>query len=62
VHVAKVGSPDIARDLALRDRLRSDPAAAGEYEALKRGLAAELVDYRPAYTEGKSEFILRLTS
>ena len=43
--------------LAFRDALRMDRALAYEYERLKVRLAAEHVDNREAYTEGKTLFI-----
>ena len=47
-----------ARDrLAFRDALRSDPALAAEYAALKLRLAAEHAQDREAYTEAKSGFV-----
>jgi GrpB-like predicted nucleotidyltransferase (UPF0157 family) len=45
--------------LAFRDLLRSDPAVALEYDALKRDLAARHRDDREAYTDAKSPFIER---
>jgi len=49
-----------ARMLAFRDTLRSDPALAAEYAALKRDLARRFPDDRSAYTDGKSEFVARV--
>jgi GrpB-like predicted nucleotidyltransferase (UPF0157 family) len=46
--------------LAFRDALRSDPALAAEYEALKLRLAAEYGGDRVAYTEGKRPFVVRV--
>ena len=46
--------------LLFRDYLISHPAVARQYEALKRGLAAEHPNDRLAYTTGKTEFILRI--
>jgi GrpB-like predicted nucleotidyltransferase (UPF0157 family) len=44
-------------ELAFRDRLRADGAAAAEYESLKRELAARYAGDREAYTEAKAAFI-----
>jgi GrpB-like predicted nucleotidyltransferase (UPF0157 family) len=55
--VCAAGSPALARHLALRDRLRADPEAAGAYADLKRSLAARFGDDRAAYTDAKSAFI-----
>jgi GrpB-like predicted nucleotidyltransferase (UPF0157 family) len=61
IHVVEAGGEEERRTLAFRDRLRSDPAAAREYEALKRRLAPEHGGATPesvqAYVDGKSEFI-----
>ena len=43
--------------ILFRDALRSRPALAREYEALKRRLAAEVGDDRLAYLAGKAPFI-----
>jgi GrpB-like predicted nucleotidyltransferase (UPF0157 family) len=43
--------------LAFRDALRSDPALAAEYEALKFRLAHQHPDDRAAYTNGKRAFV-----
>ena len=48
--------------LAFRDRLRADPAAAAEYEALKRTLAVEHRDDREAYTDAKVAFVERVVA
>jgi GrpB-like predicted nucleotidyltransferase (UPF0157 family) len=49
-----------ARMLAFRDALRSDPALADEYSALKRDLAKRFPEDRSAYTDGKSSFVARV--
>ena len=46
--------------LAVRDCLRSDPAAAAEYGALKKRLAVRFADNIDAYIDGKTEFILAI--
>ncbi len=46
--------------LLFRDYLIGHPDAASEYGALKRRLAEEFPNDRAAYTEGKSEFIMRV--
>jgi GrpB-like predicted nucleotidyltransferase (UPF0157 family) len=46
--------------LAFRDALRRDPALAAEYEHLKLGLARAHPRDRLAYTEGKTDFVLRV--
>lgn len=50
---------ELERRLRFRDLLRSDPALARKYAALKRALAERHREDREAYTEAKSEFIHR---
>jgi GrpB-like predicted nucleotidyltransferase (UPF0157 family) len=57
LYVCPVGSPALARHLALRDLLRADPEAAAAYADLKRALAARFRHDRVAYTEAKTAFI-----
>jgi GrpB-like predicted nucleotidyltransferase (UPF0157 family) len=45
--------------LRFRDRLRTDPALAAEYAALKRALADRHRSDREAYTEAKAAFVKR---
>jgi GrpB-like predicted nucleotidyltransferase (UPF0157 family) len=59
LHLVPTGSPRFRDELDFRDRLRADPGLAGEYEQLKRGLAARFETDREAYTEAKGEFIRR---
>jgi GrpB-like predicted nucleotidyltransferase (UPF0157 family) len=47
--------------LLFRDYLIERPAVAREYETLKRRLAAASPTDRAAYTQGKSEFVVRVT-
>jgi GrpB-like predicted nucleotidyltransferase (UPF0157 family) len=64
IHVVQAGGDEERRTLAFRDRLRNDPAAAREYEALKRRLASQYHEATDAtveaYVEGKSDFIRRV--
>jgi GrpB-like predicted nucleotidyltransferase (UPF0157 family) len=46
--------------LAFRDVLRTAPAIAAEYAALKRQLASRYRDDRDAYTEAKAPFVQRV--
>jgi GrpB-like predicted nucleotidyltransferase (UPF0157 family) len=57
LHLVPSGSRRFQEELAFRDRLRSDPATAAEYAALKRRLAAIFEHDREAYTQGKADFI-----
>lgn len=56
VHLAPAGHP-VWRGRAFRDHLRSHPAAAARYAALKRRLATEYRTDREAYTQGKAAFV-----
>ena len=57
VHVSQV--PNLGWDarLLFRDRLRSDPALAAEYAALKQRLAAEFKSDKLAYCDAKTAFV-----
>jgi GrpB-like predicted nucleotidyltransferase (UPF0157 family) len=57
LYVSPTRSAELQAQVAFRDRLRSDPAVARAYVALKRELAERHPDDRLAYTEGKTEFI-----
>jgi len=47
--------------LLFRDYLIADPATAKEYETLKYALARDYPNDRIAYTNGKTEFVVRVT-
>lgn len=49
------------RELYFRDYLLEHPDTAKEYEALKQKLAEKYAHNRDAYTEGKKDFINRIT-
>ena len=57
LYVSPTTSAELHAQVAFRDRLRTDPAVAREYVALKRELAARHRNDRLAYTEAKTEFI-----
>ena len=57
LHLVPVGSPRYREELAFRDRLRSDPADARDYERLKHRLAVEFEHDGEGYTTAKSAFI-----
>jgi GrpB-like predicted nucleotidyltransferase (UPF0157 family) len=61
LHIAPAGHPTWGH-LAFRDHLRTHPAEAREYERLKRQLASKYPDDREAYTEGKGDYIKRVTA
>ncbi len=61
VHMAPAGH-EAWDAIAFRDRLRSNPAEAARYAALKRGLAATHREDRERYTLAKTEFVRQVTS
>ena len=60
LHCAPAGHP-MWECLAFRDHLRRCPEEARRYEQLKARLASEHRDDREAYTEGKGEYVKRVT-
>lgn len=58
LHLVPHHSRRFAATLAFRDLLRTDPARAADYEALKHRLAERFADDREAYTAAKADFIL----
>lgn len=60
VHAFRRDSPRVARHLRFRGYLRTHAAAAGEYGALKRRLAADHPNDAGAYQDGKADLIGRL--
>jgi GrpB-like predicted nucleotidyltransferase (UPF0157 family) len=58
LYVSPTDSEELRAQRAFRDRLRSNPALAAEYEALKRDLAVRFRDDRMGYTEAKSDFVI----
>jgi len=60
LHLVPYRSPLWTERIRFRDRLRSDPEVAREYEALKQSLAETYHYDREAYTEAKSPFIARV--
>jgi GrpB-like predicted nucleotidyltransferase (UPF0157 family) len=57
LYVSPTTSTELQAQVAFRDLLRTDPAVARAYVALKRELARRYCDDRNSYTEGKTEFI-----
>ncbi|NUT22765.1 MAG: GrpB family protein [Hamadaea sp.] len=57
LHVVAADDPQWSRYLAVRDRLRADPAAVARYSALKRELAVRYAADRRGYTSAKTEFM-----
>ena len=57
LHIVVFGSEEWIRRLKFRDALRSNPALASEYAALKARLADTYADDREAYTHAKADFV-----
>jgi GrpB-like predicted nucleotidyltransferase (UPF0157 family) len=57
LYVSPTDSEELRAQLAFRDRLRTNPALAAEYEALKRELAVRFRDDRMGYTDAKTDFV-----
>lgn len=57
LHLVPFDSPLWRERLAFRDALRSQPALAAEYAALKLRLAQQHRDDREAYTDAKTPFV-----
>jgi GrpB-like predicted nucleotidyltransferase (UPF0157 family)/ubiquinone/menaquinone biosynthesis C-methylase UbiE len=62
IHVVEAGGAEERRTLAFRDYLRAHPAAAREYEALKRRLAEQFSDAgsHEEYATAKGTFVERM--
>ena len=57
LHMVSFGSEFWLRHLLFRDHLRAHPEVAQAYEAVKLDLAARHPRDRPAYQDGKTDFI-----
>ena len=65
LHVVEETSPDWRGTLAFRDYLRTHPAVAAAYAAMKRDLAARHgsdPNERDDYRSGKAQFIAQITA
>jgi GrpB-like predicted nucleotidyltransferase (UPF0157 family) len=60
VHMYPADHPDTGRLLRFRDYLRSHPAEAARYEALKQELAKRFATDRRAYTTAKDHFCAQI--
>lgn len=61
IHMVEASFRDHWDRLLFRDYLIAHPEAAREYQALKLRLASAFPNDRVAYTEGKAEFVIRVT-
>lgn len=57
LYVSPADSEELRAQLAFRDRLRTHPELAAQYETLKRELAETFRDDRPGYTEAETAFV-----
>jgi len=57
LHVVEIGSVRWKNTLLFRDYLRTHSDERDEYARLKRELAQQYGEYRPAYTEAKTVFV-----
>jgi GrpB-like predicted nucleotidyltransferase (UPF0157 family) len=62
LYVCPPGSRAFQQHLAFRDYLRAHPIEAKAYADLKRSLALQFRDDRPAYSSGKSAFVAEIVS
>ena len=62
LHLVELRDDFWLRHVLFREYLRRHADAARDYEQLKRKLAAEYADNRPAYTEAKTTFIRGIES
>ena len=59
LYVCPEGTIGLVNQLAMRDYLRAQPAAAREYGELKKQLASQFPDDIDSYVYGKTDFVLR---
>jgi len=62
IHVYSVGVPEIERNIAFRDRLRTHPDDRKRYEETKRTLAKQSWSNMDAYAQAKTEVIETIIS
>jgi GrpB-like predicted nucleotidyltransferase (UPF0157 family) len=62
LHVHPPGSPEIARNLRFRDRLRADRADRELYERIKRELASRDWTYMQQYADAKGDVVEAILS
>ncbi|MTI29415.1 GrpB family protein, partial [Xanthovirga aplysinae] len=61
IHMGEKEHGNLWDRLYFRDYLKDNPKLAQEYENLKKELAKKYKNDRDAYTEGKTEFVLKIT-
>jgi len=62
IHVVKYGENNWNHNIKFREILKNNPDLIKQYVELKEELAIKHPDSREKYTEGKSEFILKVTN
>lgn len=60
LHMLEQTNPQWRQQIGFRDYLTAHPATAAAYGALKTDLAAQYAEDRPAYLEGKADFIVQV--
>ena len=58
LYVSPTDSEELRAQLAFRDRLRTNPELAAEYEGLKRELVVRFRNDREGYTDAKTDFVI----
>jgi GrpB-like predicted nucleotidyltransferase (UPF0157 family) len=60
LHIVPRGTASMRNEILFRDRLRRDPRAASQYEALKHTLASKTYQDPHGYSRAKSEFVVTI--
>jgi len=60
LHIVARGTASLRNEILFRDRMRRDPKAASQYEALKRTLAYRRYRDPHGYSRAKSEFVVTI--
>jgi GrpB-like predicted nucleotidyltransferase (UPF0157 family) len=60
LYVCPPSSEEFQREILLRNYLRSDPAEVSAYSTLKWDLFTRFANDRPAYIQGKADFVTQL--
>lgn len=60
LHIVARGTASSRNEILFRDRMRRDPKAASQYEALKRSLASRRYSDAHGYSRAKSDFVVAI--